>query len=888
MIENKPIIIKPSIIKRRINQQDCVYKVLSEIITVVRKGYTIGVHTTVPDSILDNVSLFVARLKHVLHTISVTDDRGYVNQLMYDLPIVSWFLKRSGIYDEQCRQAEEDVSITTGANVLGYYVILLLVLRFCIILEVTVSREMGVYDNDLIADVTILKNQVLKLLHPVILKRLASKGLSVTLNTFSGFDTEYELKSSVTMENRLLSCQLAVSTNAYLIVPVRVLTPLTAIDLGCNGKLGVFGTPLLENLDFTINAIKSNTTRPQDEFLEDFKKFLDRKVACGEMRVVDLSPSSRMYIFSTDKVETLIRFVPEYSSDNLVSDSDDLLRGDHIEYLRTLFRLLDEVSGRQVRSVNTQGILSSVSKVSSRMSYSVDNIKINISITRVLYVCAHESAADLPMLSDFEILKYELSILRRYFVTMGSPIIKDHWKTKVHFRETSLLAPAGHQALASLGKIYGEEYHKVDIGKYRDGNMSELMIESRELFIRYAIQDSLITLKHSMSMEQFYTGLGFKGVPLTLSTVSKAFVKNRWVDMGYKGYQDGDGYLLGNVGTLLTPKNIRSVNTAKYITAYLGAYRGGRNETFMYGVEILKDNKVFIDYDLVSCYTSVMSILGDPDYTKGRRITEKELKEFSNDDMIYNYIVLEVFFTFDARLKYPNIPTLVDKDIDIYPSKGRSIITGCEYLVAIKQGASITLIEGVIIPFKSKSEIVVGPSAMALTIIETEATKGLLRHDSQKPYQDIMKDLQYLRRTYPKKSLYNLLYKEIGNSIYGQCSMGLSDKKSFNVRTNTYVKIEGGDLSNPVIASYITGFTRALVGECLGNIAKLKGRVVSVTTDGFITDVVDLEGKLNKMCNTQLLKAYQKVRTYLTTDVCGGGDSTALEIKTIEREGITS
>ncbi len=53
----------------------------------------------------------------------------------------------------------------------------------------------------------------------------------------------------------------------------------------------------------------------------------------------------------------------------------------------------------------------------------------------------------------------------------------------------------------------------------------------------------------------------------------------------------------------------------------------------------------------------------------------------------------------------------------------------------------------------------------------------------------------------------------------------------------------GGELSNPVIASSITGFIRAVVGEALNNIEKLGGRVISVTTDGFITDVKDLEEK---------------------------------------------
>lgn len=402
--------------------------------------------------------------------------------------------------------------------------------------------------------------------------------------------------------------------------------------------------------------------------------------------------------------------------------------------------------------------------------------------------------------------------------------------------------------------------------------MSILLQENKELFTKYAIQDSLITLKHSISMEEFYTGLGRSGVPLTLSTISKAYVKSRWAKGGYKGYQVGDGYLLGNVAALFTPKNIRTFDFSKYLSQYLGSYRGGRNETFMYGVESLKDNRSYIDYDLVSCYTSVMSILGDPLYKSARRLSEKDVPKFDDDFLIYNYIVLEVTFEFPSATKYPTIATFVDKDIDIYPLKGKSIITGSEYLVAEKMGAKITVLDGVIVPFRPKN-----------TENDTPKCESYIT-----PYLAIMKGLQEKRREHPKKSFLNLLYKEIGNSIYGQTSMGISDKKAFDVKTNGYVRINGGELTNPLLASYITGFTRALIGECLGNIKILKGNVVSVTTDGFLTDIEDLENKLYKMPNTHLLKAYQKVRRLLTNGGSTDESDRALEIKSIEKEGITA
>lgn len=157
-----------------------------------------------------------------------------------------------------------------------------------------------------------------------------------------------------------------------------------------------------------------------------------------------------------------------------------------------------------------------------------------------------------------------------------------------------------------------------------------------------------------------------------------------------------------------------------------------------------------------------------------------------------------------------------------------------------------------------------------------------------------MRDLQRKRRKYPKKTFFNFLYKEIGNSIYGQVAMGISDKRSFDVKTQEYISIHGGILSNPILSSYITGFTRSLIAECLNNINKLGGFVVSVTTDGFITNIDDLENEILEKCsNTTILSYYRNIRKYLTieeNDVVENisFNESALEIKHIEEKGIIS
>lgn len=104
----------------------------------------------------------------------------------------------------------------------------------------------------------------------------------------------------------------------------------------------------------------------------------------------------------------------------------------------------------------------------------------------------------------------------------------------------------------------------------------------------------------------------------------------------------------------------------------------------------------------------------------------------------------------------------------------------------------------------------------------------------------------------------------MGNSIYGNVCQGISNKRKFDVKVGKNLPIEPSSLSNPILASYTTAFIRSVVGECLDNINKLGGKIVSVTTDGFITDLPDLENKLLNCKNNYLFKEYRKIRFELS------------------------
>jgi hypothetical protein len=266
--------------------------------------------------------------------------------------------------------------------------------------------------------------------------------------------------------------------------------------------------------------------------------------------------------------------------------------------------LINKFSGRtkELESIRSK-MIKAFTKRMSRIGYGYgEGYKISITTVRNLFISCHMTSADLSILNYFETFKERLDIVNKCFTTRGLPLIEiksksksnsgsdSVWASNVHVRDTVLLAPAGQKSLASIGSIYGKEFEKIDIGSYRGGNMKKLLDENKPLFEKYAVQDALITLKHVNEMQKFYFDIRKVGVPLSLSSISNRYVEEWWGKIGYKGYQIRKDYLLGNVGDIVTPKGLISVvDLGLDLNYFVASYRGGRNESYMYGV----DRKLF-------------------------------------------------------------------------------------------------------------------------------------------------------------------------------------------------------------------------------------------------------------------------------------------------------
>lgn len=251
---------------------------------------------------------------------------------------------------------------------------------------------------------------------------------------------------------------------------------------------------------------------------------------------------------------------------------------------------------------------------------------------------------------------------------------------------------------------------------------------------------------------------------------------------GYEGYQLSGEYLIGDSSKTQTPKGLHSVGLiGLYLSYFIANYKGGRNESFMYGYE--KTTKWF-DYDLISAYTTGMALLGDPDYKRAHKLTIDELNKKSAESIVLSYTIIKASFKFPKSVKYPSIPCFVDKDTTVYPLTGECILTGSEYLLAKEQNCELKITEIFCIPFKPPKKDSNG--------------------NIEKPYNpffSIIKDLQSLRSEYKKGTINNLLYKEMGNSLYGLVVKGISNKMKFDTRIGSTVRMDGSLLSNPILAS---------------------------------------------------------------------------------------
>lgn len=755
-----------------------------------------------------------------------------------------------------------------------------------LILYLTCLESLACVDtiSDEIIKLKCLEKDLYGSLDPSIRCYIQKKGINIKQNTYIGFDTEFTKKDLVI--NTLVSSQLAVTTKTYVQIPKITGYQISQLDENSNRLIPMKKNSTVLNYSKIENSIKM--------FIDEIRKI---KYSKHDESILVLTETLKMIkglkytersdhiVFSLpwSVIQPYIKYGNSFSLRELIQIASGLAKSYHFQTYSLLIQLIKEISVSGLNLLSSEklkekiqssyGDYKAIEKIGvdfykplaliadEKISEDLDEKrltrqfytdifpqKVSVTQTRAYYLIAHLTQADLSMLSDFNEIKEELSIVNGSFVTLGKPL--KYCGRNIHIRDTMLLAPGASKSLYSIGKLYGDVLSKVEISQSDLEDMQGFLARDKEKFTEYALRDALISLIHASWMEDFNFNIGGIGIPLSLSSLGRSYVKHQWREESYGGYQVSNKYPLGDVASSITPKGLNEISKIGFVLPYYTAnYKGGRNECFMYGMD---RDTIWYDYDLSNAYTTIMSMAGHPDYEKCRRLTKSELKTMNKDEILYSYLVIQAEFEFPIDTKYPSIPCFIDETCTVYPLKGICVITGAEYLLALSQKCVFKLNDIYYTPFK-KSE-----------------------HKDLKPFNSILKIVQEQRREHLKGSISNLIYKEIGNGIYGSVVRGIGNKMKYDIKSKGMVRMLGDDLTNPLIASWTTAFVRSVIGECLHSIQKIGGLVVSVTTDGFITNLAELE---NKISSNYLFLQFKKIRIILA------GENKGLEIKS-EGKGI--
>ncbi|MGL5224281.1 MAG: hypothetical protein ACRC8Q_02930, partial [Aeromonas sp.] len=375
----------------------------------------------------------------------------------------------------------------------------------------------------------------------------------------------------------------------------------------------------------------------------------------------------------------------------------------------------------------------------------------------------------------------------------------------IEFVDTLFLAP-NKSPLSALGIMLGLPKVEIPDG-YSIERMDELLAGNREAFEQYALRDAEIAARYALKVRDFLGGqFGLQKLPRSLGAVSVSVFRRLLKDADID-YMTAFGLEIAklerwNAGTgKVTTTAVKRPSPARglYEDLAIRCYHGGRNESFMMGPTPIGD---WYDWDLKGAYTTGLCDLLVPDYANMH--TSSDPQDFIGHVMGFAYVE----FAFPTDTRFPCLPVRSEQYGLRFPLSGLAYVTAPEIELALSMGATIVIKHGVIVPWIA---------------------------GSQPLFEDFTRMIQRLRREYPKKSLEEVMVKEVGNSLYGKLAQGLSDKTAFDTATGLSKKIGPSAVTNPYMAAHTTGLIRAVCGELLHRILSHR-TVVSVTTDGFLTD----------------------------------------------------
>lgn len=426
-----------------------------------------------------------------------------------------------------------------------------------------------------------------------------------------------------------------------------------------------------------------------------------------------------------------------------------------------------------------------------------------------IILLAHFTRADLSMFWDFPNLRLRFDSVRNTFATLRKPYKLTLWDQQRHghpvtvvLRDTMLLTPGGELSLAALGKQLGLE--KLELAPDEIKNMGVLLATDPQRYCAYALRDPEICLRLTERLLQQSTPVtGSTKLPPTLSSLGVTQLLRLWELAGISRHAVLGTELLkekqwnAEKGRNYTrTKTIPTRDRHRYESVATECYHGGRNEQFLFGAG---QRGLWTDYDLCGAYTTALALIGMP-YWSAMRQT-RDLDEFQPTTLGF----AQVRFSFPAGTRFPCLPVCTLFGL-IFPLTGISDCCSPEIYLALKMGARLEIVTGLMVPCDPLNP----------------------------PFLPFIQHCTRERKSHPKGSFEEALWKDVGNGLYGKLAQGLLMKRCYDSRADSYGVLPPSRITNPYFAAYTTSAVRAVMGELLHRLPA-DATVCNVTTDGFLT-----------------------------------------------------
>lgn len=394
-------------------------------------------------------------------------------------------------------------------------------------------------DTDLACLMKVKERELFSKLDSTIRHHMRKQGLSLKILTYAGFDTEFNNLDAC--KNVLVSSQLAISSRVYFKIPKTPRYTISSFDTESNSVRKQSKSSAIFNFNKVANSIEMCISRikviQQGNYAESMLVMTECLKSIKGVTYYDDSEEYTLFALPRSMIQPyIILNQTSVSLKQLIQITSALSISYKEETTGILLSLIHKINSLELtlqqgkdklmEQINEKvGGFSEFEDLSANSDKQLPPIehtqsskeptarekklsrvylkdlfqsgqKVSLTITNQYYLLAHLTQADLSLLSDFESVKEDLSIVNGSFVTLRDPL--KYCDKIIHIRDTMLLAPAGAKSLAKIGSLYGEAFSKISIKQDQLCDMLSFLENDREKFILYALRDALITLIHSL------------------------------------------------------------------------------------------------------------------------------------------------------------------------------------------------------------------------------------------------------------------------------------------------------------------------------------------------------------------------------------------------------